>query len=240
MHGPDAPGRGQPGAGSPAGASLPAEAERPAARPRPGPPFKRLARVVLAAYMRAWHRLEAHGLEHLPPSGPALVLTNHGSMLDVPALMAVDPYPNCAMVAKSSLFKYPLVRDVLRAWGAIPVDRDGRDFAGLRALLAALRQGRVVAIAAEGRRSRTGRLQPIHPVVARIAASAGVPIIPVGIAGSYAALPPGATFPRPRKVVVRVGRPFRLPPGTTSEEAIRRIGDEIMSLLPPEQHPLPP
>jgi 1-acyl-sn-glycerol-3-phosphate acyltransferase len=194
-------------------------------------------RGVLAVYMRVWHRLEAHGLEHLPPAGPLLVLTNHGSLLDVPALIVASPYSNCAVVVKAALFANPLLRVVLRAWGAVPVARDGRDFAGLHAVLEALRAGRVVAIAAEGRRTRTGRMQPVHPTVVRLAMSAAVPILPVGIAGSHVALPPGKRLPRPRRVTVRAGRPFRLPSGISAELAGRQIQSEILALLPPTQWP---
>jgi 1-acyl-sn-glycerol-3-phosphate acyltransferase len=188
--------------------------------------------------MRVYHRLELHGAENLPPHGPALVLVNHASLLDVPALMAVDPYPDTTVVAKASLFKVGLVRKVLEQWGAIPVERQGRDMAGVRALLGVLRAGRVLAVAAEGRRTRDGHLQPINPVLAKIATAAEVPLIPVGIAGSYAALPPGAVFPRPKKLIVRVGKPFRLPPRTDVEVAAKRIREEIAKLLPPEQQPV--
>jgi 1-acyl-sn-glycerol-3-phosphate acyltransferase len=200
--------------------------------------FKLGCRAACRAYLRLWHRFEAQGLEHVPPHGPGLALTNHASLLDIPALIAVDHLEDGTMLAKASLFKVPLVRQVLDAWGAIPVERKGRDLAGIRALMAALRQGRMVAVAAEGRRTRSGRLEPIHPVLARIALNANVPLVPIGIAGSFAALPPGAVFPRPRKILLRVGEPFRLPPGTSEEEAARRIRDAIAALLPPEQRPL--
>ena len=71
-----------------------------------------------------------------------------------------------------------------------------------------------------------------------MAVSAGVPVIPVGLGGSYAALPPGALFPRRRKIVLRIGEPFRLPRGTGDEEASREIRSRIAALLPPDQQPL--
>ncbi len=199
---------------------------------------RRVAKRVLRAYMRLWHDLGVEGLEHLPPRGPLLVLVNHASLLDVMALMSVDPYTDTATVAKASLFRVPLVKQVLEAWGAIPVERHGRDIGGIRTLIGALRSGRVVVVAAEGRRTRVGRLEPINPVLARIAATADVPLVAVGIAGSFAALPPGARFPRRRRITVRVGRVFRLPPGTSQEEAAACIRAEIAALLPPEQRPL--
>jgi len=207
-------------------------------RPRSKPLVRRVVRAVLGVYMRLYHRLELQGAEHLPPSGPALVVINHASLLDVPALMVLDPYPDTATIAKASLFKVPVISWLLRQWGAIPVERQGRDSTGVRALLSVLRNGQVLAVAAEGRRTRSGRLEPINAVLAKIAVSAGVPVVPVGMAGSFNALPPGAFVPRPVKLVVRVGRPFVFERGTDVEQAALRIRQEIAALLPPEQRPL--
>jgi len=210
------------------------------ARPRARPPLlRRIVRAVLAAYMRTYHRLEQHGAEHLPQSGPLIVLVNHASLLDVPALMVLDPYPNTVFIAKASLFDVPFVGWLIGQWGAIAVERQGRDSTGVRTLLKALRDGKVLAVAAEGRRTRTGRLEAINPVLARISASVDVPLVPVGIGGSFEALPPSAKFPRPRKLVVRVGEPFQIARGTSAAEAARQIQDRIAALLPPDQRPLP-
>jgi 1-acyl-sn-glycerol-3-phosphate acyltransferase len=205
---------------------------------RKAPWFRRLTKVVLGTYMRVWHDVEVHGTELLPPHGPALMVCNHASLIDTAALMGADPYPDSTTVVKASMFRVPIVRQVLHAWGAIPVERSGHDVGGLRRLLAALNEGRVVGLAAEGRRTRSGHLERIHPVVARLAAVADVPIIPVGISGSFQALPAGAWFPRRHKITVRVGTPFRLASGTTGEEAARGIGEAIAALLAAEQQPI--
>ena len=189
--------------------------------------------------MRLFHALELQGAEHIPSRGPAIVVLNHASLLDVPALMVLDPFPDTATVVKASMFKVPIVSWALRQWGAIPVERQGRDSSGVRTMLGVLRSGGVMAVAAEGRRTRSGRLEAINPVLARIAAGANVPILPVGIRGSFKALPPGAFLPRPRKILVRVGPSFRLAPGTGPAEAAQRIQREIAALLPPEMQPLP-
>jgi 1-acyl-sn-glycerol-3-phosphate acyltransferase len=206
--------------------------------PRRMPLTRRLVKALLGPYMRAYHHLQLEGGEHVPPHGPLIVVLNHASLLDVPALMVVDPFPDTATIVKASLFKIPLVRWFLHQWGAIAVERQGRDSSGVRAMLGVLRGGGVMAIAAEGRRTRSGRLDEINPVLARIAASADVPILPLGIRGSFDALPPGAHFPRPRKIVVRVGPPFRLERGTATAVAAVRIRAEIAALLPPSMQPL--
>ena len=199
--------------------------------------LRRAVEAILRLYMRCWHRLEVQGRHYLPAAGPALVLVNHTSVLDVIALAAANPYPHATSVIKAPAFRLPLMEHVLDAWGAIPVARDGQDVAGARALLATLRSGRVVGIAAEGRRSRTGRLLPVNPVLARIAARSQVPVVPVGITGSYRALPPGARLPRPRKIVLRVGPPFQMPRSTPPEDAARQIQAAIAALLPPDLRP---
>ena len=170
----------------------------------------RLSKGALRAYFKLVHRFEVIGSEHLPPRPPLLVLTNHVSLLDVPAFGLADPYPNSVLVAKASLLRAPIVAQVLRAWGAIPVDRDGQDSSAIRQVLRTLREGRAVAIAAEGTRNRTGGLGEVNPVLARLAMAADAPLAPVVAVGTYQALPPGAWFPRPKPVRVVIGPLFDL------------------------------
>jgi 1-acyl-sn-glycerol-3-phosphate acyltransferase len=200
--------------------------------------LRRVIKRILGLYMFSYHHLRLVGAEHLPASGPLLVVINHASLLDVTALMVLDPYPDTATVVKASMFKMPFIGWILRQWGAIPVEREGRDSTGVRSMLGVLRNGQVLAVAAEGRRTRTGHLEPINPVLARIAVSAQVPVQPVGIDGSFRALPPGAVLPRPVEIVVRVGPAFTFKRGTNAEVAAERIRREIAALLPPAMQPL--
>jgi 1-acyl-sn-glycerol-3-phosphate acyltransferase len=214
---------------------VPAETQAP---PRRVPLVRRVIKAVIGPYLRAYHGLELLGTEHIPARGPALVVINHASLLDVPVLMLLDPWPDTATLVKASLFKVPVLSWLLRQWGAIPVERQGRDSSGVRAMLQVLRSGGVMTIAVEGRRTRSGHLEAVNPILARFAANAGVPILPVGIGGSFDALPPGRVLPRPKKIVVRVGPTFRLDRGTDAAQAAQRISREIAALLPPQMQPL--
>jgi 1-acyl-sn-glycerol-3-phosphate acyltransferase len=202
------------------------------------PLARRIIKAILAAYMRLYHHLELEGFEHVPPRGPLIVVLNHASLLDVPALMVADPYPDTATIVKASMFNLPVISWFLHQWGAIPVERQGRDSSSVRRMLGVLRDGGVMAVAAEGTRTRDGHLGPINPVLARIAAGANVQVLPVGIRGSYEALPPGARLPRPRQIAIRVGKPFRFDKGTDATVAAERIRAEIAALLPPHMQPL--
>jgi 1-acyl-sn-glycerol-3-phosphate acyltransferase len=181
--------------------------------------------------------MEIEGRERLPAHGPALLVVNHASFLDVPAMLAMDPYPDSTLLALASLFRVPLVRQILLAWDAIPVKRKGRDTASIERLIDAIRSGRVVGVAVEGGRSRSGRLGEVHPVLAAIAAGLGAPIVPVGIVGAFDAMPRGSLLPRRRKIVLRVGEPFTLE-RVSADEAAARIRDAIAALLPAHQQPI--
>ena len=216
----------------------------PASAPAALPPPSRLTRVskaILRAYFKLYHRFEIVGFEHVPARPPVLVLTNHVSLLDVPAFGLTDPYPGSVLVGKASLMRVPLVGQVLRAWGVIPVERSGQDSAALREVLRSLKEGRLVAIAAEGTRNRAGGLGEVNPVLARLAMTANVPLLPIVAIGTYQALPPGAWFPRPARVCVNIGPMFDLshlqgrPKGEAVEAARVEIRRRLAALLPARQ-----
>jgi 1-acyl-sn-glycerol-3-phosphate acyltransferase len=179
----------------------------------PAPRLKWFTKLLVRGYFKLFHQYEALGLEHLPPQPPVFVLTNHVSNLDVPAFALADPYVGSCLVAKESLTRTPIVRQVMHSWGAIPVARDGNDSSALREVLRKLREGRLVAIASEGTRNHHGGLGETNPVLARLAIQAsasGIPLIPLAAVGTYECLPRGAYIPKPGKVKVLIGPRFDL------------------------------
>ena len=80
----------------------------------PSPRLKWITKLLVRAYMKAFHRYEVLGQEHLPPQPPVFALTNHVSNLDVPAFGLADPYKGSYLVAKESLTKTPVVKQILR------------------------------------------------------------------------------------------------------------------------------
>lgn len=212
------------------------------------PRLKWITKLLVRGYFRLFHQYEVLGQEHLPPEPPVFVLTNHVSNLDVPAFVLADPYVGSSPVVKESLLRIPIVKQVLKSWGAIPVARDGNDTTALREVLKTLKQGKLVALASEGTRNREGKLGETNPVLARLAiqaSSSGIPLVPLAAVGTYECLPRGAIIPRPGKVRVLIGPRFDLSylkswPRDEAVEEARRIIRERLWVMMESKLPIAP
>lgn len=209
--------------------------------------------ALLDAYFTLYHRWRIEGLEHVPTHGPALLIVNHVSMLEPVAVFPLSrrlglvPGETIFMVGKRELFENPLLARLCRSLGMFPLDRERIDPAAMRSMLAIIKAGHMIAIAPEGTRSATGRLQAFQPVLAKLAIARRLPILPVGVIGAEKAMPIGAKVPRPRSFVMRAGPLFEL-----AEFYDKELGDadfaraagvmraHVAELLPEWMRELPP
>ena len=132
-------------------------------------------------------RLRAGGLEHLPEGGFVLA-ANHTSNFDPwPLGMPLWPRRQLRFMAKSELFKTPLA-PILRAGGAFKVRRGEGDIEAMRMAVKLVREGEIVVMFPEGTRRAKGlrkkHVARAHTGAARIALSAGAPLVPAAIAGT--------------------------------------------------------
>ena len=137
----------------------------------------------LRLYCRYFQRLRVTTPLDLPPRGAALVVANHLTGLDPFLLIAACDRPLRFLIAREQ-YERPLVRQLFRAVGGIPVDRDGNPREALRAALAALAAGEVVALFPEGGIHPPG--QPparLKRGVARLAKLSGAPIYAAQLSG---------------------------------------------------------
>jgi len=147
------------------------------------------------------------------PAGPCVIVANHCSHADTAALIAALPAQRRPAVAAAADYWFGggLRPRICRALcGAFPVRRGGGGSADLAAACRLLAAGRDVIVYPEGTRSRDGQTGEFHRGAARLAAAAGVPLVPVGISGTRTLLPPGGTAHRPHRaaVTVRIGAPL--------------------------------
>jgi 1-acyl-sn-glycerol-3-phosphate acyltransferase len=144
--------------------------------------------VVTAGPVRRLFRFRSKGEEHLPRNGGFVLSANHMSNLD-PWPLGIPLYPERQLrfMAKAEMYKPPL-KWVLEAAGAFPVRRGIGDEEALARAIELARAGEVVAIFPEGTRRNKGRRRK-HKArprtgAARIALTAGVPLVPAAIGGT--------------------------------------------------------
>lgn len=165
-------------------------------------------RVLAALILRLFFRLEAHGIEHIPRRGPALLVANHSSVLDPPVVGAVALRP-LYYLAKAELFRIPLFGAFFRAINVRPVERNGADPKALRLALRILKDGHALLVFPEGTRGEEGVLRNAKGGAGMLALLSQAPVVPAYIEGSGRILPRGRVIPRPGRVRVRFGPPLR-------------------------------
>ena len=175
--------------------------------------------VVIAA-AKTWFkvgdvRIQMTGTEHIPREGGALVAVNHLSFVDY----VLAGYPGVQrgrltrFIAKKEVFDHPVGGPVMRSFHHIALDRaDGQR--GMDEARRYLDAGELVGIFPEGTISRSFELQPLKTGAARIAADAGVPLIPIVVWGTQRFLTKGkpSDFGRHKTVAIEVGEPLHPSP----------------------------
>jgi 1-acyl-sn-glycerol-3-phosphate acyltransferase len=128
------------------------------------------------------------GLEHIPPSGGALLAYNHVSVLDplVVAHGAARRGRPVRFLALADLFDDGIVGWSFRRTGQIPLRRGLGDWDAIEQVARVLRSGRLAGMAPEGPISEETSVRPVQRGAARLVLAAGVPLIPVGIWGTQA------------------------------------------------------
>lgn len=184
---------------------------------------------LVVLLMRTWFGLHVRGAEHIPPSGPALIVSNHQSILDPPVIGGAARRP-IYFLAKAELFRIPLFGRLIRALHARPVRREGSDPRALRTAALLLEEGKALLVFPEGTRSLDGRLGKGKPGVGMLAVTSGAPVVPAYVSGTLAALPKGAAWPRRSQVSVSFGPAlhFKAPIGSGRKERYREAAEEMM------------
>ena len=177
--------------------------------PEKRPLFYRFAQFTLRTCWRLAGGIEVRGREHVPDTGPFLLIANHQSFMDPMFAQTVLDRPIHAM-AKSTQFSVPIVGWMLRQVLGFPVRRYQVDAQAVRTALRHLARGRAVAIYIEGERTWDGRLQEPRIGTARLALRAGVPIIPCAITGTYDIWPRWDRKPKRGTARIAFQPPIRL------------------------------
>jgi 1-acyl-sn-glycerol-3-phosphate acyltransferase len=202
------------------------------------PALYRLLREPVRRLLDRHFSFRVDGLENLPASGPFIVAANHHNYLDGVVLGAAWPRPIAFLVMPRVYAATPLHPPFHRWAGHIPLNLARPDTAAIRHALRVLDGGGIIGIFPEGPFSVRGRLEAGQPGVAMLALRAGVPVVPVGILGTYQALA-GRRFYLPRRhpLRIRIGAPRSFSRGAgviekgLRADVTRRVMTDIASLL---------
>ena len=185
---------------------------RTADRPPPQGAAWGVSRAVLSRTAAPFLGVGSVGHGRIEPGRGGLLLANHQSFLD-PIVLGLPLDRSVTFVARDSLFRVPLFGRYLRAMKTLPISRDAPATAVMRAALGAMGCGELVGLFPEGTRTRDGSLGELKPGFVTLARRGGVPVYPVGIAGTFEALPRSRRLPVPSPGRVRVVFGEPLSPG---------------------------
>jgi len=188
-------------------------------------------------------RFDIRGAHHVPRTGGAVLVSNHIGYLDfVFSGLAARPSGRLVrFMAKESVFRHKVSGPLMRAMKHIPVDRSQGEGA-YRHALKALRSGEIVGVFPEATISPSFTLADFKSGAARLAAEAGVPLLPMALWGTQRLWTKGRARDFSRRhlpVGIRVGQALR--PGL--EEGVAtltgRLRERVQELLEAAQRAYP-
>ena len=200
-----------------------------------------VAAMVMRVFLCVYGKFTIVGRQNLPVVGPFILVANHASHLDTICLLSALPVRQLHRAFPVAASEYFCVNR-LRAFlcklfvNMFPFDRQLACGQSLSVCARMLKEkpGTILILFPEG--TRTGGIEPVEfkQGVGLLASGSDIPVVPCHIAGTHAALPKGAWFPRPRPVRLTIGAPrIYLHLSATRESRTRicrELREAVMSL----------
>ncbi len=150
-----------------------------------------------------------NGLENIPKSRNFIVSANHESYLDhliLSSIIVTYLGKKIHYLAKKEHFETFFQRIWHNHTGAIPIDRKAGGKEALKIAMQYLKNGEVIGIYPEGTRTLNGKLQRAKTGIARLTLAAKVPVLPVGLIGTFEIMPKGQHYPKLKRATVNIGK----------------------------------
>ena len=192
--------------------------------------FRALMRWVMKLITLVTMRAAVRGMENFPKKGPAVVVINHLGDADAVLLAASIPLPIDGM-GKIELNEHWLVGPIFRTYGIIFIHRGQPDRKAIRAALDGLAEGRMIALAPEGRQALDGKLEEGTDGAAFLAMRSGAPIVPIAMTGTENEKIYNHKWWRRAPVTLSVGKPFKLQEQADRHKMLREGTHQIMEAL---------
>jgi len=202
--------------------------------------FFRMSRAVTLTFFSLVLRFRTLGVENVPATGPLILVSNHQSHLDPPAISVALRNRNIVSIARQGLFRVPLLGWFLRRLGSIPINEKEGDAVAIRQAIRALGDRRCILIFPEGARTPDGEIHSFKRGVWLLLSRGKAAVLPVAIDGAYRAWPRTRSLPSlwRQKMAVKFGTPIshaellEMGPDAALERLAREVGRLRAELAP--------
>lgn len=183
--------------------------------------FYKIVVAILKVLFFPFYRIRVYGKENIPARDDIIVCANHWSNLD-PFFLALALPIKFNFMAKKELFEIPILRNILKAAGVFPINRQGNDLKALRYAIGLIKDGKTLGIFPEGTRVKEISRDNMHEGLGFIALKAKADILPIEIVTDYKLF---------SKVEIYVKEPISIEDfqGIKNKEAMKMISDEVFA-----------
>ena len=169
-----------------------------------------VSNVIIFPIYKLLFRGTLIGRENIPKKGSFILVSNHGSLLD-PPLLGHAVGRNISFMAKSELFRVPLLGFIIKACGAYPVKRGVADKNTIKIACEKLSNNNSIGIFIDGTRQKDGRVNKPKQGAALLAFKNQKLLLPVAIINSHKLVRLRFCIPFFTKIVIKVGKPINPP-----------------------------
>ena len=196
--------------------------------------FEYFVKFILSPIIKILWIKKVEGIHHIPKHGPVIIASNHESYFDFICFYAVSPR-KIQYLAAEKFYSSKFWKPLMVATGQIKVERVKGDKKSVHEKVHyVLKNEGMLGIFPEGTRSRSGEMGKAFTGVTKFALETKVPIIPVGIDGTYNILPPHKKFPNFKKCKIIISEPIYHHEHFDkehTEELLRKLTDDLMKLI---------
>jgi 1-acyl-sn-glycerol-3-phosphate acyltransferase len=191
--------------------------------------YEAVDRLGLRQLLRSLYRMDVEGAENIPAEGPCILVANHESLID-PFILGAVTTRKIRYMAKAELFRYPLLKQAMQAFGTFPVERGRGGGAALGQAGELLRQGEALGIFPQGT-CLPYRRRPWRRGAARIALATGAPVVPVCLVGTERAFRPHHPRVGLPRLRARIAAPVDVPRQAPTTEAATALTGRLERII---------
>ena len=185
-------------------------------------------RFLLRFLFSLLYKVRVYGWQNVPQTGPVLLLCNHQSFLDPPAV-GMGARRLLCYVGRDSLFDNLLFGKLLHAVDALPIKRGTADLSAMKLIIEKLKMGKAVVMFPEATRTSDGRIADIKAGFGLVAKRSKATVVPVVIDGAFEVWPRTRKLPGLGRITLVYGKPMS--PQHIEEIDSEQFAKEITDIL---------